>query len=154
MKVTFTRRFSAAHRIPSDPGKCHRIHGHNYEAEISVEVIFETDINGFIFPADLIKVFVDDRYDHKLIISPSDHLYVAITDFANDEQARGDDWIAVCYQGPPSTENLAAQIAEDIRGGVLQHYDDPDMDCKVEVTLRETPTIAATVVRTNNWKQG
>jgi len=134
-EVTFTRKFSAAHRIASDPGVCQRIHGHNYRVEITVRRMIAGEGgkvvsgDGFVIPADMIKEQVDRKYDHKLILDVDDPV----------GQNFGGDWI-VETPGPPSTENLARWICDDVTrlmsyvGGTL---------CTVTVILHETDTISA-----------
>jgi 6-pyruvoyl-tetrahydropterin synthase len=145
--ATFTRTFSAAHRIAGDEGVCHRIHGHNYLVEITVETL-GLDDNGFTVPADKIKDVVDRKYDHRLLLDKDDPLTLArrvpLTGFQEDEgrtrlEGMPEDtgWV-VRIDGPPSTERLAYQIATDVR----------DLDPRITdvgVTLYETATIAASV---------
>lgn len=142
MKTTFTRRFSAAHRIAGDPGKCHRIHGHNYTATIEVlaSVLGE---NNFLVPADLIKAVVDVQYDHRLILSRDDPLEIDLPSERGLEHHG--DWV-IRVEESPSTEFLAQKIARDVAdttqiflGEKLGMF--PSVE--VNVLLEETPTIQA-----------
>lgn len=144
--VQFTRKFSAAHRIVGG-GICERIHGHNYEAEIIVETNVLGDEN-FIVPADLVKVLVDGRYDHRLILVQDDPLLLKLNTFFGEVAVNQGSavWI-VSTSGTPSTEFLAQQIAEDV-AQVAWDYLGGNTNMQldyVEVTclLRETPTISA-----------
>lgn len=141
--VMFNRKFSAAHRIASDPGVCQRIHGHNYEVKIVVsrEALDpdarEVNDSGFVVPADMIKDLIDRKYDHKLILDETDplQLYTSETPLHEPEY----EWV-VRVPGPPSTENLARWIAEDVKA-LMDHAG--DCDCRVLVVVKETDTISA-----------
>lgn len=59
MKLAVDFRFSAAHRLPRHPGRCHRMHGHSYKLQVLVEgppdpvtgmVIDFFDIEGAVGP--------------------------------------------------------------------------------------------------------
>jgi 6-pyruvoyltetrahydropterin/6-carboxytetrahydropterin synthase len=131
--VTFTRKFSAAHRIPDDPGICSNIHGHNYRVEIEV-FSREVDENGFVIPADEIKMIVDRKFDHSLILSTKDPIAALKSDLKNT-----DLWASlkvVYLPFSPSTENLAKYIAQQVAQAIEGH-------CTVTVDLFETDTIAA-----------
>jgi 6-pyruvoyl-tetrahydropterin synthase len=144
--ATFTRRFSAAHRVAEDPGACHRIHGHNYEAEITVRCN-ALDTAGFVLPADAVKEVVDRKYDHRLILDAEDRVCIKFNDGVEWDQhdahiAR--EWI-VRVPFVPSTEHLAEKIAWDVADACLAHHESVD-SIDVTVVLRETPTIQAQYV--------
>ena len=127
MKVTVSRKahFNAAHRLyrkdwsmeKNDAvfGKCNNpnFHGHNYELIVSVtgEISPET---GFIMDvkvlADLIKLHIEDVFDHK-------NLNLDIPDFENLN---------------PTAENIAVVIWQKLRNQIEIKYD-------LEVVLYETP---------------
>lgn len=72
IKRTITRRyhFEAAHFLPfvADDHKCRRLHGHNYEIEVTVTD--QVKANGFLIDfADLDKVVqpLVDRIDHRCL---------------------------------------------------------------------------------------
>lgn len=154
----FTRRFSAAHRLPDDPGVCHRIHGHNYEAEIIVEsnVLGK---NNMVIPADKVKELVDARFDHRLILAENDNLSVGrmvpLTGFQEDEgrtRFESTENIAgefiVRVPGTPSTEFLASVIADTVCQATWEFLGEGVVNealhgVRVTVLLRETPTIQA-----------
>lgn len=139
-EATFTRKFSAAHRIATDSGVCQRIHGHNYKVEITVRRIpiggERVSTDGFVVPADLIKGIVDKKYDHKLLLDKDDKL---ILDLLRSTIA-GSDWL-VPTPGPPSTENLARWICDDVVD-LMTHA--TGTICTVTVKVYETDTIMAT----------
>lgn len=70
--ITITRRYhwEAAHWLPGVPDthKCRRVHGHNYEAEITVQG--EPDKRGFIMDFSELDEIVNpivSRIDHRLL---------------------------------------------------------------------------------------
>ncbi len=69
MRTRVTRSFSfeAAHHLPWHPGKCRRLHGHNYRLEVTVEG--PVDENGVVLDfdelADVVGRELIDRYDHR-----------------------------------------------------------------------------------------
>ncbi len=127
MKATISRKahFNAAHRLyrkdwsmeKNDAvfGKCNNLnfHGHNYELIVSVtgEISPET---GFIMDvkilADLIKLHIEDEFDHK-------NLNLDVPDFENLN---------------PTAENIAVVIWQKLRNQIEIKYD-------LEVVLYETP---------------
>src|SRR6476620_12656632 len=127
MRVTVSRKahFNAAHRLYrkdwSDEqnaavfGKCNNpnFHGHNYELTVSVtgEVDPET---GYVIDtkilADLIKLHVEDAFDHK-------NLNLDVSEFADLN---------------PTAENIVVLIWQKLRKHI---HDNKDL----EVVLQETP---------------
>lgn len=136
----FTRTFSAAHRVWNDPGKCNNIHGHNYRVDVEVTVDL-LNIQNFAVPFDAIKKVID-RFDHVLILDEDDPFASVF-----DAQMGPFESLAVAFvAGVPSTEFVAALLAERIYHAVLAEGADPDQDVMVDVTLRETDSIAARVI--------
>lgn len=147
MRTTFTRRFSAAHRLKDDDSPCRRIHGHNYIAVITVDCAYTWD--GMVVPAEKIKEVVDEVYDHRLILEEGDVLEVGyqvpLTGFPEDEgriQFQPMDFFIVRVPEAPTTEMLANQIAWDVRK-VVRQWNKRANKGYVQVTLHETPTISA-----------
>lgn len=149
MKAMFSRRFSAAHRLPDDPSPCKRIHGHNWE------VLVEIDSDGhgsMVLPAEVIKKEIDERFDHKLILYKYDPLKVMLVEtrdgYPSDRthwDIESEDWV-VRVPHVPTTENLARFIAEGIWHEAAAFAKDDDHEAtriSVKVALRETPTIMA-----------
>ena len=66
-RVTRSFWFEAAHQLPWHPGKCRRLHGHNYRLEVTVEG--PVDGNGVVVDFDELATVVDreliERYDHR-----------------------------------------------------------------------------------------
>jgi 6-pyruvoyl-tetrahydropterin synthase len=155
-RAEFTRRFSAAHRLAGDPSECERIHGHNYEAEIVVTLNSPLDPDvGMVVPAQFIKREVDEKYDHRLILEQGDAFFkgypedhdpdihrVGETPIMNLDAHHG--WV-VYLPYAPTTENLAAKIAMDVRDAVKAFHAGERLAGTVDVFLKETPTITAHV---------
>lgn len=124
-KISRKAHFNAAHRLyrkdwsmeKNDAvfGKCNNpnYHGHNYELIVSVtgEISPET---GFIMDvkilADLIKLHIEDAFDHK-------NLNLDVPEFENLN---------------PTAENIAVVIWQKLRNQIEIKYD-------LEVVLYETP---------------
>lgn len=68
-RVTRSFAFEAAHELPWHPGKCKRLHGHNYRFEVTVEG--PLDERGVVLDFDDLKRVVEaevvDRYDHRYL---------------------------------------------------------------------------------------
>jgi len=112
-------QFAAAHYVPSSKaGKCQRVHGHTYFANVTVAGN-DLDDTGFLVNFATIKQLIHDRFDHTLL---NEH-----NDTFNDEQP---DFF-------PTTEVVARTIYEII-ANYLATTDNKPM-C-LQVFLRETPT--------------
>ena len=68
-RVTRSFAFEAAHHLPWHPGRCHRLHGHHYRLEVTVEG--PVDERGVVIDFDDLSAVVDrevvSRYDHRLL---------------------------------------------------------------------------------------
>jgi 6-pyruvoyltetrahydropterin/6-carboxytetrahydropterin synthase len=127
MRVTISRKahFNAAHRLyrkdwtfeQNDAvfGKCNNpnFHGHNYELIVSVTGAIDPE-TGFVMDAkvlaDIIKVEVEDAFDHK-------NLNLDVAEFENLN---------------PTAENIAVVIWNKMREKIASQFD-------LEVVLYETP---------------
>lgn len=68
-RVTRAFAFEAAHQLPWHPGKCRRLHGHNYRFEVTVQRAL--DENGVVVDFDELAHVVErevvERYDHQFL---------------------------------------------------------------------------------------
>ncbi len=68
-RVTRSFSFEAAHQLPWHPGKCRRLHGHNYRLEVTVQG--PVGDNGVVMDFDDLSAVVHrelvDRYDHRYL---------------------------------------------------------------------------------------
>ena len=112
-------QFAAAHYIPSEQaGKCRRLHGHTYFANITVAGD-ELDESGFLVNFADLKRLIHDRFDHAVLNDDAEW-------FGGDVPERF-----------PTTEIVARTICE-----IVQRYLDDTVNrprC-VQVFVRETPT--------------
>ncbi|UVI31004.1 6-carboxytetrahydropterin synthase QueD [Paenibacillus spongiae] len=112
-------QFAAAHYVPTErAGKCSRVHGHTYFANITI-VGDELDDSGFLVNFAEIKELIHKRFDHSLL---NDH-----DDLFSDEDA----------ERFPTTEVVARTMSEIIQSYLDQAANKPIC---VQVFLRETPT--------------
>ncbi|MDA8380595.1 MAG: 6-carboxytetrahydropterin synthase QueD [Actinomycetota bacterium] len=94
-RVTCSVTFEAAHHLPWHAGRCHRLHGHSYRMEVTVEG--HLDANGVVIDFDemsarLVEV-VTERYDHRLLND--------IIDNPTAERIAHEAWGAVAAAGLP-----------------------------------------------------
>jgi len=77
IEISKTFTISCAHILPQHPGKCSRLHGHNYTIEVAVEGEVGGDGMVMDFDAlnDLVKTLIVDRFDHKFIL-PTGNAFV------------------------------------------------------------------------------
>lgn len=111
--------FAAAHFVPSEEaGKCQKVHGHTYYANVTVAGE-ELDRAGFLVNFAMIKKLIHERFDHTLL---------------NDDT---DSFDAADPNRFPTTEVVARTICE-----LVQQYLDgtENKPVCVQVFLRETPT--------------
>ena len=125
--VTFTRTFSAAHRLHLDDSKCKNIHGHNYEVEVTI-TSNTVDERGFIISFEKIKGIID-QYDHTLILAEDDPVVDVL--FRQFTSLR-------IVKFSPSTENFAEHLLRQI-------FAEVPADSTIVLRLRETDGIEATV---------
>jgi len=108
--LSITNHFDAAHRLSGYKGNCKKIHGHRWV----VTVIFKgPDLNNwgalidFKEVKDYLKKYIDDRYDHKLMLKTQDKLNGKI------KKILPMDWITWTEQNP-TAENITRDIFQDL----------------------------------------
>lgn len=112
-------QFAAAHYVPSEEaGKCRRMHGHTYYANVTIAGD-TLNASGFLVNFAEIKRLIHDRFDHTLL---------------NEDTDNFDDENPYLF---PTTEVVARTI-----GRIVQNYLDQTENRPVclQVFLRETPT--------------
>jgi 6-pyruvoyltetrahydropterin/6-carboxytetrahydropterin synthase len=80
-RLTVRRRFSAAHNLRGHPGKCAQLHGHNYNAEITVQGD-KLDQAGMVMDFSELKAICDDvldKFDHTYLNELPEFAQVNVT---------------------------------------------------------------------------
>lgn len=109
MKITLKHQFSAAHRLFPYNGKCANIHGHNYQ--VKIEISGPVSDNGLVLDFKAIKNicggWIDETWDHKLLLSGEDPLVV-------DENINAilSEHGMVVVPFSPTAENMATFLSE------------------------------------------
>lgn len=94
-----------AHRLSLLPGKCENIHGHSMWVTLRLEG--DIDKNGLVDGVDFgslkrsFRQYLDNTYDHRLLLNVRDPLADALRDLQVG---------TVFFDGDPSTENIARWI--------------------------------------------
>lgn len=112
-------QFAAAHYVPSEEaGKCRKLHGHTYFANITVAGD-TLDSAGFLVNFSKLKQLIQERFDHSVLNDDDES-------FSSDDPNRF-----------PTTEVVARTICE-----IVQRYLDQmgNRARCLQVYLRETPT--------------
>jgi 6-pyruvoyltetrahydropterin/6-carboxytetrahydropterin synthase len=110
--------FASAHYVPSEAaGKCSRVHGHTYFANVTIA---GNELNelGFLIDFSTIKKLIHDRFDHTLL---------------NDDSGFDD----LDPSRFPTSEILAKTICDVIQSHLTETDNKPTC---IQVFLRETPT--------------
>lgn len=137
-EVTVRIEFDAGHRVPSHHGKCRNLHGHRYTALVTLRGVVPEDgmVVDFGIAKEVMKEWIDEHYDHGMVLQRGDTLPGAAEPLAELLQACGQKVHEM--DEPPTAENMAAQlfsVAEELL---------PDVTV-VKVRLYETPNFYAEV---------
>lgn len=130
--------FCYGHRLLNYAGKCRNLHGHNAKAEITLESD-HLDDRAMVVDFDdierLVKSWVDEHIDHKMLLAESDPLLPILREQGVE-----------CYvmQSNPTAEAIARMIYEC---ALSQGFP------VVEVTVWETETSFATY-RSDRGRKG
>ena len=116
-ELTITAEFEAAHYIPNYPGKCSRLHGHNWRIEVTV-------LGNTLDKLGMLIDFHDLKDEVKKVTAKLDHYYLnEVEPFSSI---------------PPTAENIAKYMYEEL--SLLPHLTDR---CKLKsVKVWESPTSA------------
>jgi 6-pyruvoyltetrahydropterin/6-carboxytetrahydropterin synthase len=136
-QVTKVIHFCYGHRLLEYEGKCRYLHGHNGVLEVDVDARSLDNLGmviDFGVVNDVVKTWVDDNLDHKMLLSKADPVIAALA--ALDEPL-------FLMDDNPTAENIAKLI----------WHATEDAGFKVsEVRLWETPTSRATF-RCEAWTE-
>lgn len=133
-KVTKQIEFCYGHRLLEYDGKCKYLHGHNglLEIEVGTESL---DSLGMVIDfgviKDIVKQWVDDNIDHKMILSKDDPILGMLNDINEP---------VYVLDGNPTAENIAKHVHEQARKAGLDI---------LETRLWETPSSFAAYTSAN-----
>jgi 6-pyruvoyltetrahydropterin/6-carboxytetrahydropterin synthase len=128
-KATKEIHFCYGHRLLNYEGPCMHPHGHNAKVEIEIER--ETlDERGMVIDFSdikfIVKKWIDDNLDHKMLLSRQDPMLPAFQEFGEP---------VYIFEGNPTAENIAKAIFDYARSQKL---------AVTEVKVWETHTSYAT----------
>ena len=110
-------------------GECRHLHGHNGRIEVDIEAD-ETDYRGMVVDfadiRDVVKTWIDDNLDHRMILNREDPLVAVLTELGEAHYV---------IDANPTAENIAAHIHEMTSSDSLYIS---------EIRLWETPNSYAT----------
>lgn len=131
--ITQQIRFCAGHRLVGHQGKCRHLHGHEYVAEVVIQSSQLNDLGMVVDFADvkqLVKGWVDDNWDHNLLLDYDDPQRVHL-----EQTERRQPYIMP--NGNPTAENMAAVLYATAVRLLPGHL------VVVAVTIWETPNCRA-----------
>ncbi len=133
-KVTRVIDFCYGHRLMNYEGECRHLHGHNGRIEVDIEAD-ETDYRGMVVDfadiRDVVKTWIDDNLDHRMILNRNDPLVAVLTELGEEHYV---------IDANPTAENIAAHIHEMTSSDSLYIS---------EIRLWETPNSYATFTPEN-----
>jgi 6-pyruvoyltetrahydropterin/6-carboxytetrahydropterin synthase len=127
-KVTETLDFCYGHRLLRYQGKCAHLHGHNGRLEVTVQardLDSQSMVTDFSAIEVVVRSFLDQNLDHKLILSKDDPLVAVLRAQKEPIYVMDDD---------PTAEAIARLVFDQVRAAGLPVS---------EVRLFETPTSVA-----------
>ena len=160
MTITIMKqiRFCAGHRLLNHGGKCENLHGHNYLAQIFVSGR-ETDTVGRLVDFSLIKglfkSWIDDHWDHSMILWERDEQAVAAVQMVQPHRLH-----LLPYN--PTAENMARYLIETVAPRLISQIPEYAISVsKVKIWETETSCAEVTVdsisdnghVAANQWHQ-
>jgi 6-pyruvoyltetrahydropterin/6-carboxytetrahydropterin synthase len=137
-RVTKEIEFDTGHRVPLHESKCRNPHGHRYKVKANVVGPLKSagSESGMVVDFGYIKRLltseVHDRFDHAFVVQDSDK---ELRDFL-----LSGSWHVVIVQFPPTAENMAADIYNDLAPQIMQMGEDVFLE---SIEVYETPTSVA-----------
>ncbi len=137
-KVTRVIDFCYGHRLLNYEGECRHLHGHNGRVEVDIAAD-KTDHRGMVVDfadvKDIVKTWIDDNLDHRMILHRDDPLIETLTELGEAHYV---------IDANPTAENIAAHI---------HHMTSSDQLEISEIRLWETPNSYATYRADSNGHQ-
>lgn len=146
--------FDAGHRVWGHESKCAHLHGHRYKAEVRFTAP-QLDQLGRVIDfgvlKDLIGTWIDDHWDHNMILHPQDPFFAVLEDetrlgfliqlLGQEHNSGLVKWPYVMPEGTnPTAENLARELFLHAGGLVMANYPEVSLH---SVKLWETPNCYA-----------
>lgn len=144
IQVETSHTICAAHRLLNHPGKCARIHGHNYKITYTlIRHNFDFMGDGMVLDFSEIKKnvcqYVDAIMDHKIILQETDPLVQILANSLGEEEFKNQVFI---MNARPTAEVMAASILFNVQEQLNKLCDGKITVGSVKV--EETPGNAAT----------
>lgn len=152
--LTVTRKFEfdAGHRVLMHESKCKHLHGHRYVAEVTVTAP-GLDPIGRVIDFGVLKMliggWIDDHWDHNMILHPDDplsvlHYHPAVCIRHSPPMVRSSDVFGrepflMPPEQNPTAENMAKLLFHQV-GALLKPH--PELTVR-SVRLYETPNCYA-----------
>jgi len=143
-QVRFTRRFSMAHRLLSDPAsRCAVPHGHNEFVHVTLATGAAMDFGGSNYVASFETLkgrwhgFIDRAVDHAFQLNAADPMLDWFAQHEPDRMGR-----LMVFDGDPTTEAFAIALRRKLDAILV---DEGSAFRCVELVLEETPTNAVIV---------
>lgn len=109
MRISKHYDISMGHRLHRHPGKCSRLHGHNYRITLYAEG--EVDNDGMVFDFSLFDEYFDwvKRWDHRTLLYVDDPLVQPLIELTNRYTSIGS---VVVVPFIPTAENIAQHVLD------------------------------------------
>lgn len=129
-----TFHFCAAHRLLNHPGKCKKLHGHNYKVTVSIETNAKDPDTNMVLDFGTVKDELAPMFndlDHKLILNENDPLLKIEELMA----ATGRENV-VMWSEDPTAESMAEYFTRSIMDWIHMYFEGRQVtvSCKVEET--------------------
>ena len=139
-QITVTKEFhfEAAHRLMGYQGKCVNLHGHSYKLFVTIEGGVDNEnimVVDFTEVKKCIGGYIDDVWDHTLILNSLDPLYAMLKNVCPDMRIKK-------MEGNPTAENMILEIFDKCE---KMFVDYKPLVTVVKVRLFETETSFAEV---------
>ena len=150
--ITCTRRvqFCCGHRVAGHEGKCAKLHGHNYVAEITVSAP-ELDEIGRTIDFSVVKTaamkLTENEWDHRTLIHAEDPIFSRMAQRINEPEI---GIVRVPFN--PTAENMAAFMMERITELIHEEGDQFNPVEVVRVRLYETENCWAEASREHSYE--
>ena len=118
MKIGKTFTFEAAHRLQRHDGKCHKLHGHSYRVDITIEgddrtLVASGPSTGMLIDFGHLKGWwepLEKVLDHMTILESSDPLAALLRKSFDEGGVSG----VTLFDKPPTAENIAAFLQANL----------------------------------------